>query len=397
MPRYVNLLVDKSFVQSLNKSESEWLFHTFQVVCPHVFFHEIVADIEKAKGAANDHGLHDVKLLAQKIDCAFLCHHEHWEWIVEHEFFNHPVIPDGRPLPEGMVRVPSDGGHGIFIDQTPLQRVLDRWRSGDFDANERKFATLWRQGVSRIDLEGRMRQSKIRKTIKDASAEELIRVAEHLVDHPATRFKNLDDLLKLAGITGNARKAAVSRWKVKNRQSLREYCPYGRYILIGAIFFDLGVATGLVGTRNSNLVDFEYFKFLPFSDFFASNDKLHAKLSETIYPNCGFVSGNKLKAALAELSKYYENISDELRALGSMTYAQFPPVELDNAVTKLFDAKLPDWRNAARKELANSKAKRDLPKTIPDELKKRFKELEKVSKTMDKDRNPIVPSDPEEH
>jgi hypothetical protein len=41
----------------------------------------------------------------------------------------------------------------MFYDQTPMQRVLDRWKEGNFDAMEREFAQVWRDRLASIDLQ----------------------------------------------------------------------------------------------------------------------------------------------------------------------------------------------------------------------------------------------------
>jgi hypothetical protein len=81
----------------------------------------------------------------------------------------------------------------------------------------------------------------------------------------------------------------------------------------------------------------EYFEYLPFASVFSSSDKLHAD----VYPALAeawqiFMPFANLKVALRELAD-----------LGSRTYADYPPVEMDNEVTRAYDRFMPGWRIGA--------------------------------------------------
>ena len=54
-----------------------------------------------------------------------------------------------------------------------------------------------------------------------------------------------------------------------------------------------------------------------------------------------------LKTALREMADYYDGLSENQKREGSMTYADLPPVKMDNAITKLFDDRFPNWRDKA--------------------------------------------------
>ncbi len=104
----------------------------------------------------------------------------------------------------------------------------------------------------------------------------------------------------------------------------------------------------LIGTRSTNRIDIEYFKYLPFTQVFASADKLHATLFPVFaHPNQHFVAGLELKSALREMADYYDTLSEQEKKLGSMSYADYPPAHLDNAVNRIFDSRFQGWRNGA--------------------------------------------------
>lgn len=110
----------------------------------------------------------------------------------------------------------------------------------------------------------------------------------------------------------------------------------------------LRVHAGIITTRSANRIDVEYFKYLPFTEVFSSNDRLHATLFPVFaHRRQDFVSGSALKSALREMVDHYDALPEEEKSRGSMTYADYPLVHIDNAVTKLFDKRFPKWRDGA--------------------------------------------------
>ena len=54
---------------------------------------------------------------------------------------------------------------------------------------------------------------------------------------------------------------------------------------------------------------------------------------------------------MRELDAYYDHLPDEIKQLGVLQFATFPPSMLDNTVTQLWDKHMrPDWREIARGE-----------------------------------------------
>lgn len=51
--------------------------------------------------------------------------------------------------------------------------------------------------------------------------------------------------------------------------------------------------------------------------------------------------------ALNDMVRYYDAMSEQEKSLGSFTYADYPPVEMDNAITRAYDKVMPGWRKGA--------------------------------------------------
>lgn len=126
-------------------------------------------------------------------------------------------------------------------------------------------------------------------------------------------------------------------------------------------------------------VDLQYLKYLPFTEVFSSGDRLH----QDLYPLCArvdqsFVLGTDLKRALGEMADYYDGLSEEEKLQGSMTYADYPPVHMNNAATALFDGRFPNWRDGANLP----KPPRDKSKDaeLLKEIKQRFEWVKRNAK-----------------
>ena len=83
---------------------------------------------------------------------------------------------------------------------------------------------------------------------------------------------------------------------------------------------------------------------------FTSDDK---KMHVDIVPlflgkNQVFLEGGKMKNALHEVDQHYEGYELEVKQRGILTFALFPPLELSNAVTSLWDEYCPNWRLNSR-------------------------------------------------
>jgi hypothetical protein len=153
------------------------------------------------------------------------------------------------------------------------------------------------------------------------------------------------------------------------------------------------------GERASNRADMAYLYYLPFASVFVSGDKLHQR-TVPLFARCdqSYVAHADLKAALRELDEYYVDLPDETKELGVMSFAAFPPLDLDsNLVPRLWDQHMsPKWRAMAQHHAAALRGPRDEDadrKTV-DELNHRMSEARAVA---DDDSGPILDGDGPEY
>jgi hypothetical protein len=74
------------------------------------------------------------------VDSAFVDLNIDSQMLVLNELRGKRFDMDGRPVIEAEDVPMPDGRHAMFIDQIPMQRVLARWKEGNFEAMEREFA-----------------------------------------------------------------------------------------------------------------------------------------------------------------------------------------------------------------------------------------------------------------
>ena len=125
-----------------------------------------------------------------------------------------------------------------------------------------------------------------------------------------------------------------------------------------------------------------YLYYLPFAAAFASGDGLHRRTVPLfLSDNQSFISAAALKTALQELDAHYDALPEEIKQLGVLAFASYPPPTLHNAVTRLWDDHMrPDWRDIAAEVEATLAAPRDeeSERRTVDELNARIDEAELV-------------------
>ncbi len=349
MPSYISAIIDKSVLQSLSAREAKWLFHHFRVNVPPILFSEVLGDLAKTKALATGTAEGDVRMLSSKITSYEVFLNEAHYNLVANELHGHRIEMAGRPILSNAktARMP-DGSSGLYVDQTPFQAVMNRWCAGDFEGMEREFARLWRSDKALIDLEALIKDTK-HLWVGGVNSLEAILEQVHATLFAGERdYSHLDNLMQLAGAEPADRATALRRWNRSGRPPPATFVPYTAFIARLEAIFMFGLHAGVITTRATNRIDVEYFKYLPFTEVFSSGDQLHA----TLFPvfsrgDQRFIARNDLKTALREMADYYDRLPEDEKKHGSMTYADYPPAKMDNAITKLFDDRFPNWREGA--------------------------------------------------
>jgi hypothetical protein len=370
----ITLIVDKSAFQGLSPQEAKWLFHHFRLNFPPVFFAEVLADLTKRiPTTSSPEG--DVVALARKIVTYAVHPNVAAMDILRAELQGHP-IPLRAQIVDQQAEVfkTPDGEKGILIDSTPIQELLERWAKGDFETAEKDFARVWREGISQIKLEELFRTVKVSRQERVNSAVDVLSLVDGILS--GRDYENFKHALEIVNAPPEQIEAAMGAWRRNGKPPIRLFIPYTFFTLRIELFFLIGLAHQVISTRDTNRIDIEYLKYLPFTQVFCSSDKLHIDSApDFLMDHNQFIAGADLKVAMRQIADYWDQISEETRSLGTATYANVPPPELDNAVTRVFDFYMPEWRTDANKPR---------PKISPEENARIMAEIRPMMEAMAK-------------
>jgi hypothetical protein len=164
--------------------------------------------------------------------------------------------------------------------------------------------------------------------------------------------------------------------------SLNSTLPYAAYCLRTALIFHFGLAFNLVSTRATNRLDLEYFYYAPFCHVFSSKDRFHRKMASVIVQDQMFVSGDGLKADLADLARQQSsNASNASEA--DKTHG--PPTN-DGSIT--YQA----WMKTSKAGFSDV-AKEVASHLTPEESAKLFVRYQDISKSKSQSETPSIGMD----
>jgi len=337
-------LFDKSVLQSLTIDESVWFDAFYLPSITPLFFVEVLADLEKEvqKGLTPEQvvgNLADKSPLGGGVNV-----HHHRLSIAE--LFGNKVEMRHSPVIEGGRSVRTrDGKRAVVFDNSPEQAALSRWQERQFLETERQFAKDWRQAITRIDLEQLFGIGReiIRSTQRPKDLVEAKDLAASMLAKPGARYV----ATYLQSLESNG---AFRRWDAHGKPPITAYAPYTAHILLVDLFFTIALGADLIGReRPTNRIDMSYLYYLPFCMVFTSRDKLHQRTAPLFLNESQvFLHGDELKSDLRRLDEYYDQLPDEVKQRGVMSFAHYPPTEGDFLISKLWDKLMrPGWRETA--------------------------------------------------
>ena len=347
-----NLIYDKSVLQALNLDESVLLDCFFATTITPVFYAETLADLARDPKAGRP-GAKIVSELANKSPSQNSVPNIHHQTLVTANLRGNHVNMTSRPMIGGAEpRQDSQGRRGFVHEGFSEAKAFDRWRNGEFQEVERLFASGWRATLSNLDFEGRIAWvSNMVGDSKFSTLRDIRSFVAEVICRPDRQHLLL--ALQFLDIPYDLQPEIVARFdEAGETLSMDRFAPYASHVLSVALVFYIGLLSGHISKeRPSNLLDVAYLYYLPFCNAFVSGDNLHSRLApHFLKPSQRFVVSEDLKSALKEIGAYYEaNCWEEIQREGLLRYATYPPTELDNAVTQLYDLCLPDWRERAKK------------------------------------------------
>lgn len=376
-------IFDKSALQALSMDEAVWFDAFFGVNVVPVFYVETLADLEKDMAEGRD-AENLVGMLAEKTP-SNAYPNVHHSTLIAAELAGHEIAMNGRPvISAGELKRTKDGSVGIHVDEFPEHTALLRWQDHDFLAVERALATGWRLELAGHDpdrLIGIVRNI-LREGVKIS---DLGRLKDFVDEFCSSSDPHVVALaLEVLGVDDDHRRLGLQRWEQAGKQKFDEFFPYVCHAFKVDLIFYLGIGRGFIsGERTSNRADMAYLYYLPFATVFTSNDKLHRRVVPLFLgENQSYLPADELKHALGQLDAHYSRLPDEVKELGVLAFASYPPHGMDNCVTQLWDNQMrPDWREVARQRESELGTPRDeaADKVTLEEIKQRLAEAEPVS------------------
>ena len=342
-------IFDKSALQSLSMDESVWLDAFFLVNVVPLFYVETLADLEKkvAEGRSPEDL---VGMLAAKTPPNAVPNVYHRS-LISAELTGWKVPMDGQvPIAGGEVMRGPDGEVGVHVQEFDEAAALDRWKKHEFLEIEREIAKQWRSELADDDRDRKI--GVLRNILPiDARIPDLPALKAAIDVFCDTAEKEVIALaLDVLGVPELSAQDVTARWEAASRPALEAFAPYTTHVFKVDLLYYLGIDRGFIsGERPSNKADMAYLYYLPFSMLFTSGDNLHRRTVPLfLREDQSFAEAATFKSALRELDDYYDQFPNEVKELGVMVFAHYPPAELDNLVVQLWDKHMrPDWRDGA--------------------------------------------------
>jgi hypothetical protein len=355
-------IFDKSALQALSLDEAVWLDSFFLANVVPVFYVETLADLEKDTATGKDAEA-VVGMLAEKTPSGAAPNVYHRQLLLAELAGGTIEMGLGQVIiGAGDVKQAPDGSVGVHVDEFPEAAALHRWQNHEFFEIERAAAKGWRAELAAHDPDRLIGVLKnvLPSEMKISSLEQLKEFIDGFCASSDPAVVTL--ALEVLAVPELYRSAALKRWEVAGRPPLDEFLPYTTHVFKVDLLFYLGIHRGFIsGERASNRADIAYLYYLPFCMVFLSGDKLHKRTVPLfLRDNQSYVDSQELKAALHEIDEHYDALPEEIKQLGVMQFASYPPSTMDNKVTQLWDKQMrPDWRESAAEREAERGKPRD--------------------------------------
>ena len=173
------------------------------------------------------------------------------------------------------------------------------------------------------------------------------------------------------GLNEDGQRAVLRRWEGLHRPKFRDFAPYAAYVARLNLTFAIGVSSGVVTTRATNVIDLEYLFYAPFTMVFTSADRFHEAMWPAASGRNTFVHGGDLKADLRD--------RHQRRATGQdVAQRGIHPTRFDSSViTKVFDIYMRADEPTDRPPERSPRTVDELEPEIQERLKKVWEEIDK--------------------
>lgn len=290
----VTLLLDKSVLEDLTLKELGASRGKYQLLATEVLLLEILGDLRYQDGRT--------KILSKKLRSSRFHVNMPSDLLCASELLGKSVPMERTPVLEDFEARGS--GSAAYILPSEWENALRRWADGNFDARDLEDARAWGNGIKDIPLEDFRRAVRraLPREQHPSSVDDIGSAFESALRRSEMQHWLLDAVLNSLSVPEEWIELIRRRWSAGGLWLPRD-APYTSFCTRILFVLADAVISQFIGTRRTNFVDAQYLMYLPFCDFFASGDKVHASLFPFIsMPGQEFLSSRDLKERLARSS-----------------------------------------------------------------------------------------------
>ncbi len=309
------IIIDKSTFQSLSFEEIILLHNYYRPNITPILTMEILGDLKKEfDGSVKS--TERVENFAKKLLPNNSAVNIFYVQLLEADLLTGDTPIDYTSVLGSSKLVKSDSGKiGFHFRESSQEKAIARWKEGEFLEAEKELAQIWRETTTEKDLLENLKESlknKIEIEEKFKSLDDLNEYVTKLLDNQEQQENLLLFIISEFGISVESATKILFRWYQTDRKTLKEFAPYAFHCCKVKIFFDLALKYDLVGTRPTNMLDLQYFYYLPFAKLFTSNDKFQKRFAPyLIDENQEFIDGTELKKDLKKLVEYRSTLFEK--------------------------------------------------------------------------------------
>jgi hypothetical protein len=384
-----SVIFDKSALQMLRTAEVEELSRCFDLVCPPTLIREIISDLKKPSSSSGRVPENVVRVLAGRMRGMHLTTPVNFRKAALGDLRGAtvpmagtvPVDPDARNVHA------SPDGRQVLYDSTIEQQLWHRWSTGNFSTDDAEIATLWRDGLSKVNMKAvgnKWRDFLDNNIGRTASIEEIVERVDRLINFPARDIQTRMVAVFLTFLRADANVAAPFALSLvlDQRTTLATFAPYAASILRLYLTFIAAVSYSLIQLRASNYADLQYMFYAPFCMGFASNDKIHHRLWCAASGPAIFINGERLKNDLARRAEWRAGLTEEERKEHYATHSHYP-VEIEGSIVNEIWAKWMIPREIFVQRLRARRPLEEVEAEIGPELRRRIEEMKAVQSQKD--------------
>lgn len=334
----LNLLVDKSTLQSLSSLEARFLAKHYRLNIPPILLNEIIGDLSKDTDSQRP------QWMSQRFSSFSAKINLDYKSLLAESLLGEYIPMTGQILiPLDKEIIDKNNSRILFTDEQAAERDIRRWRNGEFTNEEKDNAKVWREVTKNQDNLALQQGLKniFGKSKGISTFDRLICEVNGYVTNARRQKTLLNFLLDIFGADESLKAEVMKRWDEGNHRILQKFAPYAFFCLKVKLVFGFGLLHNLVSTRSSNHIDLEYLYYLPFAQVFVTSDKLQAEMAKILLrENQSFIKGDDLKADLKQIANHWTNLSPEEQQAHRLEFGNYPPEILDSVTLELWEKHL---------------------------------------------------------